>query len=164
MLLSLHSGCFTCGGDTGQLGYNLCTVTVLTCLLGQSGGLRLQLAPRPQGWRLLFGEQRRAGEHRVGVTDVPAEAWTVLPKLARLGKRAQPHSHLDIHTPTREKATHVSCVLAPSGQGSAIWCYPRPADESWVPLPSLGLLLPLQLNKMTVRVSSVPATNLTDQQ
>lgn len=123
MLLSLHSGFFTRGGETGQPGYNLCMCDSPNLLAGpevvlrreglveedrKSGGFRLQLAPRPQGWRLLFGERRRAGEHSGELLiDLLKRGQCSLSR-PHLG-REQPHSHLDIHTPARERP-HMSPV------------------------------------------------------
>ena len=108
--MSLNSGFFTCGGEIGQPGYNLCVCDSPNLLAGpevvlrreglveedgRRGGFSLQLAPRPQGWHLLFRERRRAGEHRGEVKCGPCSlSWLDL-------GRQQPHSHLDIHIPAR---------------------------------------------------------------
>ena len=77
--ISLSSGHFTHGGETGQPGYNLCMCDSPNLVAGpelvlrkeglvkedgRSGRIRFQLVPRPQLWLLLLGEQRREGEHR----------------------------------------------------------------------------------------------------
>lgn len=130
--ISLSSGHFTHGGETGQPGYNLCMCDRPNLVAGpelvlrkeglvkedgRSGRIRFQLGPRPQLWLLLLGEQRREANTGASHWWLCWRVDSVLQKPAERGKIATPTPTLT-YTLQPGKSQHMFPVSLLAGQGS----------------------------------------------